>query len=42
MALESEKYDFADVDEAPGLGEIIWRIQKGDVEPPPYAKWTDR
>ncbi|MFH1533128.1 MAG: bifunctional YncE family protein/alkaline phosphatase family protein [Pseudomonadota bacterium] len=29
------------VDGAKGLGEIIWRIQKGDVDPPPYAKWSD-
>ncbi len=29
------------VDGVKGLGEIIWRIQKGDVDPPPYAKWSD-
>jgi len=42
MAEESEKFDFSRPDVAPGLGEIIWRIQKGDVVPPPYAKWNDR
>jgi len=30
------------VDGVEGLGEIIWRIRKGDEDPPPYAKWTDR
>jgi DNA-binding beta-propeller fold protein YncE len=42
LAEESEKFDFSRPDAAPGLGEIIWRIQKGDVIPPPYAKWNDR
>lgn len=42
LAEESEKFDFSRPDVAPGLGEVIWRIQKGDVSPPPYAKWNDR
>jgi YVTN family beta-propeller protein len=42
MAEESEKFDLSRPDGAPGLGYVIWRIQKGEVEPPPYAKWNDR
>ncbi len=41
MAAESQKFDWTEVDNAPGLGYIIWKSQKGDEEPPPYAKWTD-
>lgn len=42
LAEESEKFDLSRPDGAPGLGEIIWRIQKGDIAPPPYARWNDR
>ena len=41
MAYESSKLDFSHFDRAPGLGKILWRIMKGDVEPPPYAKGID-
>jgi len=37
----SEKLDLSTPDAAPGLGYIIWRMMKGDQEPPPYAKWKD-
>lgn len=41
-AAESEKLNFQGIDEAPGLGGILWHYRKGaDVEPPPYAKWND-
>ena len=30
------------IDAAPGLGEVIWRMMKGDKEPPPYARWNDK
>jgi len=42
MAEESKLLDFSRPDAAPGLGYIIWRVMKGDEEPPPYAKWTDK
>jgi phosphoesterase family protein len=42
MAAESAELNFVGVDEAPGLGHILWHYMKGaDVEPPPYAKWND-
>ncbi len=34
--------DFERIDECPGLGRVLWKMRKGDVEPPPYAKWIDR
>ncbi len=33
--------DFERIDECPGLGRVLWKMRKGDVEPPPYAKWID-
>ncbi len=41
MAYESSQLDFSTIDRAPGLGKILWRIMKGDVKPPPYAKGID-
>ena len=42
MAAESEAIGFEQVDDAPGLGYILWHHMKGpDVQPPPYAKWID-
>lgn len=34
--------DFERIDECPGLGRVLWKMRKGDVEPPPYAKGMDR
>jgi YVTN family beta-propeller protein len=31
-----------EVDGCEGLGRILWRVMKGDVEPPPYARGIDR
>jgi len=43
MAAESVALGLGDgVDGAAGLGYILWRAIKGDVEPPPYAKGIDR
>ena len=39
---ESMKFDLSRPDASPGLGYVIWRIMKGDENPPPYAKWRDR
>lgn len=33
--------DFERIDRCPGLGRVLWKMKKGDVEPPPYAKWID-
>ena len=41
MAKASAGINVMQVDGVKGLGEIIWRIQRGDEEPPPYAKWRD-
>ncbi len=41
MAAESEALEFDGVDGVPGLGKILWRVMKGDVEPPDYAKGVD-
>jgi len=41
-AAASARLNFEGIDEAPGLGAILWHYVKGaDVEPPPYAKWND-
>lgn len=38
----SAGFEFGQVDDAPGLGYVIWHHMKGaDVQPPPYAKWND-
>ena len=43
MAAESMAIDWRDgVDGKPGLGKILWRAMKGEVDPPPYAKGIDR
>ncbi len=42
MQTESELLDLSEPDEAPGMGYILWRIMRGDENPPPYAKWSDR
>ena len=39
---ESMKFNLSRPDASPGLGYVVWRIMKGDEEPPPYAKWKDR
>jgi YVTN family beta-propeller protein len=42
MAAESARMDWSRPDRAPGLGYILWHYMKGpDVNPPPYAKWSD-
>ena len=41
-AAESELINFDALDDAEGLGYILWHHMKGpDVQPPPYAKWND-
>jgi len=41
-AAESARMNFGAVDDAEGLGYILWHHMKGaDVQPPPYAKWND-
>jgi len=41
-AAESEEINFDAIDDAEGLGYILWHHMKGpDVQPPPYAKWND-
>ncbi len=42
MAKESEHIVSSSPDGSEGIGEIIWRIMRGDEEPPPYAKWRDK
>ncbi|MBM4353415.1 MAG: bifunctional YncE family protein/alkaline phosphatase family protein [Deltaproteobacteria bacterium] len=42
MSAESELLDLSEPDAAPGMGYILWRVMRGDDEPPPYAKWNDR
>jgi len=42
MARESMELDWDGIDGAEGLGQILWRIRKGAVEPPDYAKGIDR
>jgi YVTN family beta-propeller protein len=42
MSAESELLDLSEPDSAPGMGYILWRIMRGDENPPPYAKWSDR
>ncbi|MBU0551066.1 bifunctional YncE family protein/alkaline phosphatase family protein [Myxococcota bacterium] len=42
MAAESEALDWSGVDGVDGLGYILWRMRKGQAEPPPYAKGVDR
>jgi len=42
MAAESEACDFRVVDSCPGLGRILWKAMRGNVEPPPYAKGIDK
>ena len=42
MAAESMALDWESVDGVPGLGLILWRARKGDVDPPPYAVGIDR
>ena len=37
----SERIDPTRPDGTDGLGYVIWRMMKGDEEPPPYAKWKD-
>lgn len=37
----SEHLDFDQVDGIPGLGEVLWRARKGNIEPPAYAKGID-
>lgn len=34
--------NFDTIDACPGLGKVLWRMMKGDIEPPPYAKGIDR
>ena len=41
MAAESQAIDWTKLDEAPGLGLILWRAQRGDVPMPAYAKRVD-
>ncbi len=42
MAAESEALPWReDVDGVPGLGRVLWKVRKGDVAPPPYAKGID-
>lgn len=31
-----------DIDECEGMGRILWRVMRGNVEPPPYARGIDR
>lgn len=33
--------DFSELDGCTGLGSVLWKMMKGDVEPPPYAKGID-
>jgi YVTN family beta-propeller protein len=33
--------DFEKIDQCPGLGMVLWRMMKGDIPLPPYAKWID-
>ena len=42
MALESSRCDFSEPDGCEGLGRIVWKAVRGDVEPPPYARGIDR
>ncbi len=39
---EMSREIFRDIDDAPGLGFILWKGIKGDVTPPPYAVGIDR
>jgi len=41
MAAESEACG-DDVDGCEGLGNILWHVMRGDIEPPPYARGIDR
>ncbi len=41
MAAESELCGDG-VDECEGMGRILWRVMRGDVQPPPYARGIDR
>jgi len=34
--------DFSELDGCEGLGSVLWKMMKGDVEPPPYARGIDR
>lgn len=36
------KFDFSALDRAPGLGDVIWKIMKGDTPRPPQAKRLDQ
>jgi YVTN family beta-propeller protein len=36
------KMDFSVLDRAPGLGDVIWKIMKGDTPRPPQSKRLDR
>ncbi|MBM4319444.1 MAG: hypothetical protein FJ125_05645, partial [Deltaproteobacteria bacterium] len=42
MARESMALPFDGVDGVPGLGYILWRARKGDIDPPAYGKGIDR
>jgi hypothetical protein len=41
MAAESLAIDWTKIDEAPGLGLILWRAMRGDEPIPAYAKYID-
>lgn len=41
MAAESMAIDFTKIDEAPGLGLILWRAMRGDEPIPAYARYID-
>jgi len=34
--------DDDEIDGCEGLGRVLWKMRKGDLEPPPYAKGIDR
>ncbi|NOZ02475.1 MAG: hypothetical protein GXP54_11375, partial [Deltaproteobacteria bacterium] len=42
MAKALAHCDFTKLDDCPGMGLVLWKMMKGDVEPPPYAKGIDR
>jgi YVTN family beta-propeller protein len=40
-AAESALCDEDQIDGCAGLGQILWRAMRGDIDRPPYARWID-